>query len=332
MAISVGQFTIMDYNDAITLTGFISSNHNKSVKYDGNNELYTPNFPTSNLILTPSLFIAGSATDLMISGTHVQSVIWKRKSNLQTGENSLSAGESMGAGFPKALTVSSQPFSATVFSVEYICTIVYHDPTVDLDITYKNSITFNKVTEGNNVAIAEVSADPGLAFKNKLPASTKLTAELFRGAVEDISNLTYQWQELIGSTWTNIAGATSKDLTVNQTDVDSMQQYRVILSDSVVGDNYTSDPVTVLDFQDPIQVVIKSTGGSVFKNGVGSADLTAQLFQNGSEIDAGGSEYTYAWAKIDKNGSSTSFAANSKTVAVGTADVDVKSTFVCTVS
>lgn len=331
MAVSIGQITIMDFNDAVTLTGYISSNHTKSVKYDGNNEIYNPDFTNKSLVLTPSLFKAGSATDIMVSGTNIKSVEWKRKANNQTGENNLSAGETMGASYPKALTVSSQPFSATVFSVEYICTIVYTDPTTGLDLVYKNSVTFNKVTDGNNVAIAEISADPGFAFKNKLPSSTKLTAHLYRGATKDTTNLTYQWQKLVGSTWTNVSDGTAVDITVTQDSVASMQQYRVKITDSVVDDNYTSDPVTILDFNDPIQVVVKSSNGEIFKNGVVSTDLTAHLYQNGEEIDSGGTKYTYTWVIVDKDGESTDFGTK-KTIPVGSDDVDVRSTFICTVS
>jgi len=331
MAVSIGQITIMDFNDAVTLTGYISSNHNKSIRYSGDSQEYTPDFTVNNLVLTPSLFKAGSSTDLMVAGTNIKSVTWKRKSNLQTGESDLSAGETVGAAFPKALTVSSQPFSATVFSMEYICTIVYTDPTTGLDLIYKNSVTFNKVTDGNNVAIAEVSADPGFAFKNKEPSSLVLTAHLYRGATKDITNLTYQWQKLVGAVWTDISLATAVDYTVSQSAVDSMQQYRVIITDTVLGDNYTSDPVTVLDFNDPIQVVVKSSNGEIFKNGIISTDLTAHLYQNGEEIDSTGTEYTYTWAKVDKDGVSSAYGTG-KTKAVGSVDVEARSTFICTVS
>ena len=331
MAVSIGQITIMDFNDAVTLTGYISSNHTKSVKYDGNNEVYYPDFQTENLILTPSLFKAGSATDLMLAGTDIKSVVWKRKSNTQTSENSLSTGETMSASYPKALTVSSQPFSSTVFSIEYICTITYTDPTTGLDLIYKNSVTFNKVTDGNNVALAEITSSVGFAFKNKLPSSTILTAELFRGATKDTSSLTYLWEKLVGATWTAVSGGTSVNLTVTQASVDSMQQFRVKITDTVVGDNYTSDPVTVLDFNDPIQVVVKSSSGEIFKNGVVSTDLTAHLYRDGAEIDAGGTIYTYTWAKVDKDGASTSFGVG-KTKAVGSVDITARATFICTVS
>ncbi|PKL28555.1 MAG: hypothetical protein CVV46_06155 [Spirochaetae bacterium HGW-Spirochaetae-2] len=337
MAVTIGQITIMDFNDGVTLTGYISSNHTKNVKYDGNNESYTPDFVSVPLVLTPSLFVAGSGTDIMSSGTNVQAVTWKRKANNQTGENNLSAGESVGASFPKALTVASQPFSSSVFSVEYICTIVYRDPATGLDLTYKNSVTVQKVTEGNNIAIAEVSADPGFAFKNGLPSSITLSAHLYRGATKDTTNLTYVWEKLVAGTWTAISGATGATYVVTESMVASLQQFRVKISDSVVGDTYTSDPVTVLDFNDPIQVVIESTGGVVFKNGIGTTTLKAKLFQNGAEIDAGGTGYTYTWTVLNKDGSARNFADASasktgKTISVGTSDVDVKSTFVCTVS
>ena len=182
-------------------------------------------------MLTPSLFKAGSATDIMLAGTNVKSVTWKRKDNTQSSEQNLSTGETMSASYPKALTVSSQPFSATKFSIEYICTIVYTDPTTGLDLTYKNSVTFNKVTDGNNVAIAEVTANPGFAFKNGLPASIVLSAKLYRGATQDTTSLSYVWQKLIGATWTNISGATAVNYTVTQASVDSMQQFRVIISE-----------------------------------------------------------------------------------------------------
>ena len=129
----------------------------------------------------------------------------------------------------------------------------------------------------------------------------------------------------------HLRGNLSNTYTVTQASVDSMQQYRVIITDSVVGDDYTSDPATVLDFNDPIQVVVKSSNGEIFKNGVISTDLTAHLYQNGEEIDAGGTEYTYTWAKVDKDGGSTSFGTG-KTKSVGSADVDARSSFICTVS
>ncbi|MDC7250341.1 MAG: hypothetical protein PQJ49_10530 [Sphaerochaetaceae bacterium] len=331
MAVAVGQITIMDFNDAITLTGWITSNHTKSIRYDGNNEIYYPDFGTNNLILTPSLFKAGGAGDLMVSGTNIKSVTWKRKSNTQSVETSLSSGETVSSSFPKTLTITSQPFSETVFSVEYICTIIYTDPTTGLDLVYKSSLTFNKVTDGNNIAVAEITANPSFAFKNKLPSTTTLSAHLYRGVTKDTTNLTYVWQKLIGEIWTNISGQTTINLTVHQNEVDSMQPFRVKITDSIKGDEYTSAPVSVLDFNDPIKVEPYSTMGNTFQNGIIATDIIGKLYQNGEEVDVDGNLYSYSWTKTDKDGVVTNYGTG-KTISVGSSDINAKAVFACTVS
>ena len=330
MAISVGQITIIDFNDAVTLTGWLSSNLSKSVRYDGNSEAYNPDFTTTNLTVTPSLFKAGGATDLMIAGTGVTKVVWTRKNNTQATAVALSAGETMNAAFPKALKVTTVPFSASVFSVEYICTITYLDPTTGLDLIYTNSITFNKVTDGNNVALADIVSDDGFAFKNEVPATIKLEAKLFRGVVHDESDLTHVWQKLVGATWTTIAGQTTKFLTVAHADITNMQQYKVKITDTERHDTYEA-VTTIMDFNDATFCDVVSSNGEIFKNGEVTTTLTAKLFQNGNEIDAAGTKYTYTWAKVDKDGNSTA-AGTGKDKVITIADVTARATFVCTVS
>ena len=95
------------------------------------------------------------------------------------------------------------------------------------------------------------------------------------------------------------------------------------------------DVATFIDNSDPIQVVISSTGGDVFKNGQGSTTLTAVCYQAGVEIDSAGTG-TYTWTKYDKDGAvDTSWGTNGsktgKTLSVGTADVDTKATFMVVV-
>ena len=91
------------------------------------------------------------------------------------------------------------------------------------------------------------------------------------------------------------------------------------------------DVATFIDNSDPIQVIVTSTGGDVFKNGQGST-----CYQAGTEIDAAG-QGTYTWTKYDKDGAidtawGTNGSKTGKTLAVGTADVDTKATFMVVVS
>ena len=95
------------------------------------------------------------------------------------------------------------------------------------------------------------------------------------------------------------------------------------------------DVATFIDNSDPIQVVISSTGGDVFKNGQGSTTLTVVCYQAGVEIDSAGAG-TYTWTKYDKDGAvDTSWGTNGsktgKTLSVGTDDVDTKATFMVVV-
>ena len=96
------------------------------------------------------------------------------------------------------------------------------------------------------------------------------------------------------------------------------------------------DVCTFIDNSDPLQVIVSSTGGDVFKNGVGTTVLTAVCYQAGVEVDAAGSG-SYTWTKYDKNGAiDTAWGTNGtktgKTLSVSTSDVDTKATFMVVVN
>ena len=75
MSKAQGQFTIIDYNDALTLTGYNGSNRAKTQMYNPDNGTYTPDWSSTNLVLTPSLYVIGTTTD-QITSSNVTSVKW----------------------------------------------------------------------------------------------------------------------------------------------------------------------------------------------------------------------------------------------------------------
>ena len=75
MSTAQGQFTIIDYNDALTLTGYIGSNLAKTQMYNPDNGSYNPDWASTNLVLTPSLYVIGTTTD-QITSSSVTSVKW----------------------------------------------------------------------------------------------------------------------------------------------------------------------------------------------------------------------------------------------------------------
>lgn len=71
-----------------------------------------------------------------------------------------------------------------------------------------------------------------------------------------------------------------------------------------------------------------SSGGDVFKNGVGSTALTAKTFVAGNESDEDGVTYDYQWIKLDKNGEQVDgFIETGKTITVNANDIDEKATY-----
>jgi hypothetical protein len=355
MSKAQGQITIIDYNDAITLTGFINSNHMRAQMYNPDNGSYTPDWATTNLVLTPSLYVAGTTTDV-IDSSAVQSVKWFDGSSstaiIASSDYALSGAKS------QVLTVKANVL-AGLPGKDFRCEVVYLDSTTKLSLKHTMSISFSRSVNGGGIAALICSTPLGNVFKNTEVTSLSATAQLWRGSVLDTTNVTYQWYKMDSTVTTdqgggvgwakltetankhiNVTGAT---MTVYSGDVDSFATYKCIATDTDTASNTKNqtfvDTVSFIDNSDPLQVVIQSSGGDVFKNGVGSTNLTARVYQAGVEKDAdiGNSTGVYTWTKYNNAGTvdttwGTSGKKTGKTLTVGDGDVDVKATFMCEVT
>lgn len=355
---ATGQFTIIDYNDAISLSGYIQSNRQKTQMFNPDNASYTPDWSTENLILTPSLFILGNSSDI-ITSTAVQSVSWYDVTAGSEG-SAITANTTYGLSGTKnhVLTVKTNTM-AGIPGKEYMCKVVYKDPTTLMDLVVKIPISFSRVVNGSGITDAIAWAPKGNVFKNDESSSLEAECDLWRGSVVDKTSVSYQWYQFDteqltdvggGISWrklTEVAnvttGVTSSKMLVYPSAVPVYAVFKCIIKDTDSSSNtynkFFEDTVTFEDKSDPIQVSIVSTGGDVFKNGVGSTNLTAKLFRAGAEIDTGGSGYTYKWFKMDKDGvidpnfdgTGVNFKTG-KSIGIGSGDVNVKATFIVEIS
>lgn len=121
MSRAQGQFTIIDYNDALTLTGYIGSNLAKTQMFNPDNNTYTPSWAATNLVLTPSLYVIGTTAD-KITSTEVTSVKWYVGSSTTalttSGSYALSGAKS------HILTVKGNVM-AGLPGIDYRCVITY---------------------------------------------------------------------------------------------------------------------------------------------------------------------------------------------------------------
>lgn len=340
MAKASASYTIMDYTDGVTLLGSIESNHPRTTLYDTTTQTHNPSWAETSLKLTPKLHKAGSSTDLI--GT-LKSGKWQRKvpggdwTDVVSGSNS----ETVVAA-TKVLSVSANKMTGNIWQIEYKFVAVYTDPVLGIDLDYEMVIAFNRVANGTSFVVARAFTPGGDQFKNGNPSSLKIKAELIRGTTQDTTNLTYAWEKSTnGTTWSAVTGSTS-ELTVTPAMVDSFAMFRCKITDTDASsdtyqDVFTTEGVTILDVSDPYQVVIESSAGQFFKNNTGSTTLKAVVYQDGTEVDSGGTELTYTWTMTDKDGVAVSSfggtgSKSGKTISVSHDEIEVKGTFFCSIS
>ncbi len=358
MSRAQGQFTIIDYNDALTLTGYIGSNLAKTQMFNPDNNSYTPDWASTNLVLTPSLYIIGTTAD-QITSENVQSVKWYQGSSttaITSAGNFALSGTKSHILTVKANIMAGQP------GVDFKCEITYRDPGTGLELVHPLTISFSRVVNGSGLVDLLVMTPSGNVFKNNEVTSLTAKAELWRGSTVDTTNVTYKWAVMdssvtsssstgydadFGTGWRKLtntanlyAGCTTSTLTIYAAAVDSYAVIRCCVKDTDSSSStYNSkfyDVCTFIDNSDPLQVIITSTGGDIFKNGVGTTVLTAVCYQAGAEVDAAGTG-TYTWTKYDKDGNidtawGTNGSKTGKTLSVSTSDVDTKATFMVVVN
>ena len=358
MSKAQGQFTIIDYNDALTLTGYIGSNLAKTQMYNPDNDTYSPNWSSTNVVLTPSLYVIGTTTD-QITSSSVTSVKWYIGSSTtaitSSGNYALSGTKS------HILTIKGNVMAGQP-GIDYRCVVTYKDSSTGLSITHPLTISFSRVVNGSGITDLLVTTPTGNVFKNNEVATLTARAELWRGSIVDITNVAYKWALMDGSVtstsssgydaafgvgWRKLAdtsgmytGTTTATITIYAAAVDSYAVFKCIATDtdssSSTYNSTFADVATFIDNSDPIQVVITSTGGDVFKNGQGSTVLTAVCYQAGTEVDTEG-KGTYTWTKYNKDGAvdtswGTSGSKTGKTLSVSNTDVDTKATFMVVVT
>lgn len=362
--VSTGQITIVDLHDAPGLNAWISASLTTVQTYNNQTKTYTPNYASTAQVLTLNLTKAGGAGASLI-GPEVTGVKWTKvignagteiTSTINTDTNYKS-----GPSNSILTTKTNVPtdYNAVIWQVEGI----YNDPATGLPINFNASIDLKLVQLAKAAVVALAMTPNGDFFRNKTPSSLRITADIYKdGSVSngsrkfkwfaaDSSITTSQdsdagigWRKITATSGTTGAVAnTGFDtattlqgvLTVYPGAVTNGQVFLMIATDNDGGTSGTKmkQYITLKDLDDPIMTVVESTGGNILKNGAGSTTLTARLFQNGEEVDAGATLYNYKWYKWQNNALVPNFGGtgiafkSGKTLAVGASDVNNTTTF-----
>lgn len=353
--IATGQITLIDINDARSVTGYIGSNQAKVQIFNPNGNTYTPNWTTTNMILTPSLFVSGTATDII---GQAKSITWYEQGNNTPIANDTNY--SIGTGAGKPLTIKTNILASKNQQV-YLCEVVWTDPTTGLDIISKLDIELVKVTNGTNgtngsngangqnAIAAYVWAPNGNIFRNSA-GSLIAECDVFNGSTQQTTGVTYQWYKQDASVSTDqgggigwlkltatatgggTSGHTTDKLTIPAGAVAGMASFKCIATYS--SKTYV-DVVTFADQTDPLQVTPIALTGNVFKNGQGTVQVIAKVYQAGAEVDAAGTKYQYRWYLYNAGGTmvpnwgGTTNYKTGKTLTVQASEITGKGTVIC---
>jgi hypothetical protein len=164
--LAMGQHTIVDYNDSVGLTATISSNHPLTQKYNPVAQAFSPDYKTSNLILTASLF-KNSSTENIIDDGNVKSIKWFRKipnDEIEvTGRN-----DSFYKTNGKTLTRKDN-LENDYSTMEFRVNIVYTDSISAKDITVNAAITMNIVVDSGGLIQSEITLNGSPKLRNGKP-------------------------------------------------------------------------------------------------------------------------------------------------------------------
>lgn len=187
-----GQITIVDLSDSRQLSVYLTSNLPKTQILDQDTNTYTPNWATTNLTITPNIFLNQTAIAL---GTTGLSVSFKRRDG-SGAEASLATGETVSNG---VLTVKQNTLSSSSSGlVTYICYISYVDPQTDQTVYTQTDISFSLVKNAVSAKLASISGEQIFKYNGEgtLVGATSIT---LNATTQGVSQIKWQYKNSAGN-------------------------------------------------------------------------------------------------------------------------------------
>lgn len=344
MAIARGQITIVDLNDAKSMSMYLGSNQPLTQIFNKENSSYVPNYAaTPFLVITPELFVSGTTTNVI-------SRLKAAPTYTINGGAITAFGGTVAAASPYALTIKNNMTSVSQMKVE--CSGIYVDPDTGLETPVKSVINFSKTENAGQLIVAIAYAPKGNVFKNDQSSTLTAHCDLWRGSTIDNTNVSYQWHKLkTDGTWESLAasnsygitGTTTNEITIPASAVLNFESFKCVIRDtdakSGTYNTSVSDIISFSDLSDPYVVEVSSTTGDKIINGTGSTTLNVKVWQNGEVFAdaAADTKFTFNWKKYKKDGTQdtawgTTGVKTGRTLTVTASEVDVKATFIVELS
>ena len=237
------QQTFVDITDQRKLSAYITSNLPKTQSEDPNvlPHTYAPSWASTNLVLTPVVFLDQTSIPLGSTGLTIQ---WKRKDGT-AAETALTSGESVSGGI---LTVNQNKLaSSSSGMITYICYISYYDSETHNTVNISADLTYTLVRNAENAKLAYITADTYVFKYDSDSALVGATQATLTGQVQGVSISKWQYKNGSGN-WvdypttsdnTSITGGTLVVKPTHSVFNDNVAQIKLVTSDADVYDTIT---------------------------------------------------------------------------------------------
>ena len=189
------QQTFVDITDQRKLSAYITSNLPKTQSEDPNvlPHTYAPNWASTNLTLTPVVFLDQTNVALNASGL---TITWKRKDG-SGADTALNSNEKVTGGI---LKVNSNVLaSSSTGMITYICYISYYDSETKNTVNITSDITYTLVRNAENAKLAYVTSDTYVFKYNTSSALVGASQATLSAQVQGISISKWQYKNSSGA-------------------------------------------------------------------------------------------------------------------------------------
>lgn len=358
--VSTGQLTIVDNNDARPITAVITANGSTQQVYtkDESSVAYVPNWASTPLILTARVYVgtSGAAQEVAaqlsnrrwstdLSTSLGSGTTFTRNTNLTAGSAPVTYYFEGDYTDPVTGLVSRVVASIVLSQVKTGTNAVYINLRGQMAIEQATGSTKNNARVVADLIRAAGVDDTGVTYRwfqsphaaadqidgNLASVTTKYglqdTAAANANRVGVIGQLqTTSGTTTAGITTTNVPDGgwvDAKALIISETAVTDMMVFKVEAKDSD-GTIYQTF-FTVYDVSDPYDVRIVSSAGDKLQNGVGSTNLTPDVYYGAAKVSAL-TGWTFNWYFYDRDGNRGAFIDTSKTAQTGGRGITANST------
>lgn len=350
--VSTGQFTIVDNNDARPMTAVITTNGSAQQIYtkDESTVAYTPDWASTPLTLTAKVYVGGttSATDVTADLTNRRwstdlstslgsGVTYIRSANLTPGSAPLTYYFEGDYTDPVTGLVSHVVTHIVLSQVKTGTNAVFitlSTPDGTVLEPYHPTNPKTTITLDANLMRAAGIDNSGVTYR--WFQSPHAAADQIDGNLASVATK-YGFQDtaaigrvgVIGQFQTGSGTTTAAISTTNSPDGGWVDAKALIIHHSAVTDLMVfkveakdSDGAiyqtffTITDVSDPYEVIVSSSAGDKFQNGVGSTSISPIVYYGATKV-ANLTGWTFTWYFYDRNGNRGGFIDTTRTAQAG---------------